>query len=125
MQCTLYILILRSCNCNRDRNVLLCIETFVGGLQSEDAYKVGDFAGAVTMLVEAQDEGHFAKILVAEGERVDVGTPVGLMCEDAEDLALIQGFQGRIPSGQGVDGTRTLTWQAYLKSGTGRGEGCL
>jgi pyruvate/2-oxoglutarate dehydrogenase complex dihydrolipoamide acyltransferase (E2) component len=95
------------------------------GVQSEDAYKIGDFAGAVTMLVEAQDEGHLARILVPEGERVVVGTPVALMCEDAGDLAAIQGFEGDVSSDEGKDARRTLTWQAYLKSGTGKGEGCL
>jgi pyruvate/2-oxoglutarate dehydrogenase complex dihydrolipoamide acyltransferase (E2) component len=73
------------------------------------------------MSVKSHDEGHLARILVPEGERVAVGTPVALMCEDGGVLA-DQGFQGPMSPAEGKDARRTLTWQAYLKSRTGKGE---
>ena len=90
---------------------------------TEKAYKVGEFAGMTTMLVEAQDEGFLHEILVPEGRQVEVGTSVAVMAEFKEDLKALQDqeFEAAKPPDSG----RQLTWQSYLKSDKGReGRGC-
>eukprot|EP00197_Chlamydomonas_leiostraca_P008548 CAMPEP_0202884766 /NCGR_PEP_ID=MMETSP1391-20130828/41319_1 /ASSEMBLY_ACC=CAM_ASM_000867 /TAXON_ID=1034604 /ORGANISM="Chlamydomonas leiostraca, Strain SAG 11-49" /LENGTH=191 /DNA_ID=CAMNT_0049567995 /DNA_START=378 /DNA_END=953 /DNA_ORIENTATION=- len=89
---------------------------------AEPEYRVGDFAGNVVMLVEAQEEGWLAARLVQEGQAVvKVGTPVGVVCED-EDQAKQLSRQGyKCPTGDVYDEQQprvnVLTWQSYLKTG--------
>ena len=125
---------------------------------TEDAYKVGEFAGNVTLLVEAQasrhhtaaywpacnairarrigglchcqqEDGYMHSILVGEGEKVAVGTPVALMAELQEALPELD--QYKVPVSNIYEGSetgspvRTLVWQSYLKSDAGgSGHGC-
>eukprot|EP00879_Flechtneria_rotunda_P017810 GHRR01018669.1.p1 GENE.GHRR01018669.1~~GHRR01018669.1.p1 ORF type:complete len:186 (+),score=37.20 GHRR01018669.1:157-714(+) len=97
----------------------------------EDAYKVDEFAGKVTLLVEAQEEAHLAKLLAKEGQEVPVGEPIAVLCEDVEQLpaAAKQGEQlaQRVKNVYDVDqlggSVRTLVWQSYLKEG-GKQSGC-
>ena len=123
---------------------------------TEDAYKVGEFAGNVTLLVEAQaschrpaaslpacsvirarqiavcvtqEDGFLHSILVGEGKKVPVGTPVALMAELQESLPQLD--QYKVPVSNTYEGSatgspvRTLVWQSYLKSDAGgSGGGC-
>jgi hypothetical protein len=118
---------------------------------TEEAYKVGEFAGNVTLLVEAQarkllarfpggcvlllckltcmrmarmqEEGFMHSILVEEGRTVPVGTPVALMAELEESLSQLDGY--KVPVGNIYEGgqaaVRSLSWQSYLKSDEGGG----
>ena len=62
-----------------------------------DAVKSGDVIAEIetdkaTMEVEAVDEGHLAKILVAEGtENVAVNTPIAVLLEEGEDASALSG----------------------------------
>eukprot|EP00884_Botryococcus_braunii_P002453 jgi/Botrbrau1/12208/Bobra.0197s0003.1 len=92
---------------------------------SEEAYRVGDFAGEVSMLVEAQDEGILARVLVAEGHEVAVHTPVAVMCEHTEDVAVLSDIDlSSQESEQWLKSARSITWQAYLKHRSAGGKGC-
>lgn len=44
----------------------------------------------VSLLVESQEEAHVAGLLVAEGEEVEVGRPIAVLCEDPEDAAAVR-----------------------------------
>eukprot|EP00198_Chlamydomonas_reinhardtii_P008649 XP_001697986.1 predicted protein [Chlamydomonas reinhardtii] len=56
----------------------------------EEAYRLDQFAGTVSLLVESQEEAHVAGLLVAEGEEVEVGRPIAVLCEDPEDAAAVR-----------------------------------
>lgn len=86
---------------------------------TESAYKVGKFAGSVTLLVEAQEEGIMHSHLVPQGKQVKVGTPVALMAEQGQSLPILDGYKP--PKNVYAEGSqdRTLIWQSYLKSEKG------
>lgn len=91
---------------------------------AEEAYKVGDFAGTATLLVESQEEGYVHKLLLKEGQPVSVGTPIAIV--------------GERPASGGGHTLRTtnvyddqqqqvkvLAWQAYLKESKKPSGGCM
>ncbi|GLC33451.1 hypothetical protein PLESTM_000072600 [Pleodorina starrii] len=57
----------------------------------EEAYRLDQFAGKVSLLVESQEEGFVARLLAAEGEEVPVGRPIALLCEDADEVQAVSG----------------------------------
>eukprot|EP00878_Enallax_costatus_P026642 GHUV01028597.1.p2 GENE.GHUV01028597.1~~GHUV01028597.1.p2 ORF type:complete len:136 (+),score=41.23 GHUV01028597.1:1071-1478(+) len=90
----------------------------------EEAYRLDDFAGSVTMLIESQEEACMAKILVPEGQEVPVGTPIAIMCEDDDQLNAAAAQAPKVASikdtyeadkQQAGPSVRTLVWQSYLK----------
>jgi hypothetical protein len=95
----------------------------------EEAYKVDDFAGSVTLLLESQEEAVLAAVLVPEGQEVKIGTPIAVLCEDQDDVAAagkaakqIAGLdmyddaavQQQQQSSSGMT-LQLLEWQSYLK----------
>lgn len=84
---------------------------------TEEAYKTEGSQGPVTLLVEAQEEGRLGKVLVQEGKKVDVGTPVGLMSDDTSDANSLKNYT--CPTTNLYDANqphaRMLIWQVYLK----------
>ncbi|GAX84838.1 hypothetical protein CEUSTIGMA_g12259.t1 [Chlamydomonas eustigma] len=98
----------------------------------ENVFKVGDFAGEVTLLVESQEEGYLAEILVDAGPSlVPVGRPVAVLVESQEDLLKWQehlakrptpGLKWQCPTTNVYDDTQppvaVLPWQSFLKSST-------
>ncbi|KAG2432386.1 hypothetical protein HYH02_012958 [Chlamydomonas schloesseri] len=56
----------------------------------EEAYRLDQFAGTVSLLVESQEEAHVAALLAAEGEEVEVGRPIAVLCEDPGDAAAVR-----------------------------------
>lgn len=103
----------------------------------EEAYKVDDFAGSVTLLLESQEEAYLAAVLVPEGQEVLIGTPVAVLCEDESDVSAAadaaQQLQGlnvyeeaamQQQEGRGLK-LQLLEWQSYLKeSGKDAGSSC-
>ena len=76
-----------------------------------------------------QEDGYLHSILVGEGKRVAVGTPVALMAELQESLPQLDRY--KVPVSNIYDGSasgspvRALVWQSYLKSDAGGGSrGC-
>jgi len=49
----------------------------------EQAYRLGDFAGSVTLLIESQEDGVLARVLAPEGASLPVGTPIALVYDGA------------------------------------------
>lgn len=47
----------------------------------EEAYRMGDFAGAVTLLIESQEDGILARRLAPEGASLPVGSPIAVLVE--------------------------------------------
>jgi pyruvate/2-oxoglutarate dehydrogenase complex dihydrolipoamide acyltransferase (E2) component len=96
---------------------------------TEDAYKHGDFAGSVKMLIEAQDEGFVARTLVAEGSRVTVGTPLALIVEEEGQVQHVKGLACSIADVYSTEEpVKLLTWQSYLsksESTNGGSSGCM
>lgn len=94
---------------------------------TEEGYKTGDLAGQVTLLVEAQEEGRLGKVLVQEGQKVDVGTPLALMSDDTSDANSLKGY--KLPTTNVYDAgqphARMLIWQSYLKEGGKSKGGCM
>ncbi|WIA37806.1 hypothetical protein OEZ86_014670 [Tetradesmus obliquus] len=99
----------------------------------EEAYRLDDFAGKVTLLIEANEEAWLAKQLVPEGSELPVGKPVALLCEEQDQLqqaaqqaAAVAGvrsvYDHEAESGQSV---RTLVWQSYLKESNKESGGCM
>jgi pyruvate/2-oxoglutarate dehydrogenase complex dihydrolipoamide acyltransferase (E2) component len=102
----------------------------------EDAYRLDDFAGKVTLLIEANEEAWLAKQLVPEGSELPVGTPIALLCEEQNMLqeaaqqaaaaARIKSvYRHEAESGQSI---RTMVWQSYLKESNkqpGSNCGCM
>jgi hypothetical protein len=109
----------------------------------EEAYKVGDFAGTVTLLVESQEDGVLAHILVPEGQQVPIGTPIAIINEDAaaapqqqqqqqQQQSRAEGPGYTCPTSNVYDpqqpSVRVLEWQSYLKDSTkpaGSDCGCM
>ena len=53
----------------------------------EEAYREGKFKGEVTLLLEAQEDGYLACIFQHDPTQdMPVGTPVGVLCEDEDEL---------------------------------------
>ncbi|KAG2502228.1 hypothetical protein HYH03_000714 [Edaphochlamys debaryana] len=50
----------------------------------EEAYRLDQFKGTVSLLVESQEEGVVARLMAAEGEEVPVGRPIMLLAEGSE-----------------------------------------
>lgn len=44
-------------------------------------------AGAVTLLLESQEEAYLAAVLVPEGKEVPIGAPVAVLCEEERDIS--------------------------------------
>jgi pyruvate/2-oxoglutarate dehydrogenase complex dihydrolipoamide acyltransferase (E2) component len=93
----------------------------------EEAYKVDDFAGSVTLLLESQEEAYLAAVLVPEGQEIQIGAPIAVLCEDESDLSAaadaakqLEGLnvydeaamQQQERSGLSL---QLLEWQSYLK----------
>ncbi|KAG1675412.1 hypothetical protein FOA52_012331 [Chlamydomonas sp. UWO 241] len=90
----------------------------------EAEFKVGDFAGTVTLLVESQEEGFLAQILVPEGpDAVRVGAPVATFCDTAEGAAAAAAPGApTLPTTDVYDESQphvnVLPWQSFLKTST-------
>jgi len=88
----------------------------------EPVFKVGDFAGKVTLLVESQEEGYLAEVLVEQGPAsIAVGTPLATFVEREESVQALKAAGGyQCPTTNVYDDTQSnvpvLTWQSYLKS---------
>lgn len=87
---------------------------------TEEAYRVGDFEGKVGMQIECVEDAFLAKHLVSPGSQsLAVGTPIGILCEDAEDIEEVAKHQ--LPAGlneynsEDKHSYRFATWQSYLK----------
>lgn len=93
----------------------------------EEAYKVDDFAGSVTLLLESQEEAYLAAVLVPEGQEVQIGFPVAVLCEDDSGISAAadaaQQLKGlnvydeaamQQQEGRGLS-LQLLEWQSYLK----------
>lgn len=102
----------------------------------EEAYRLDDFAGKVTLLIEANEEAWLAKQLVPEGSELPVGQPIALFCEEQEQLKqtvqqeaavarVSSVYEHEVESAQSI---RMLIWQSYLKEsnkGSGSSCGCM
>lgn len=74
---------------------------------------------------QAQEDGFLGRVLVDEGQDVEVDTPVALMCELEEALKDISSNGKQIEELlQMHKQLRRLTWQSYLKEGKDRNTGC-
>ena len=76
-----------------------------------------------------QEDGYLHSILVGEGKKVAVGTPVALMAELQESLSQLDQYQVPVSNiyqdSESSSPVRTLVWQSYLKSDEGGGSrGC-
>ncbi|DBA66087.1 TPA: Pyruvate dehydrogenase complex component E2 1 [Trebouxia sp. C0005] len=87
---------------------------------TEEAYRVGDFEGNVGMQIECVEDAFLAKQLVPPSSKsLPVGTPIGLLCEDEEDIQEVA--QHQLPDdlneyNKGDQKSyRFATWQSYLK----------
>lgn len=93
----------------------------------EEAYRVDDFAGSVTLLLESQEEAYLAAVLVPEGQEVQIGDPIAVLCEDESDMSAavdaaqqLKGFNVYDEAGMQQQERRGLSlqlleWQSYLK----------
>ncbi len=95
---------------------------------TEAGYRMGPFAGTVTLLVEAQEEGYVHRLLVQEGQKVPVGRPIAVVCdhEAPADHHHVVATSNVYDDSQGR--VRVLSWQSYLKdsgAGAGSGGGCM
>lgn len=93
----------------------------------EDAYRLGDFAGAVTLLVEGQEDATVARILAPEGAALRVGVPIAVLAErsgddgDSDAAAAVKRAQAyKVPTDDVYSASapkvRVLEWQSYLKA---------
>ena len=76
--------------------------------------------GKVGMQIECVEDAYLAKQLVkSDSESLAVGTPIGLLCEDEDDIAQVAKHE--LPKGvneysKGKQYSyRFATWQSYLK----------
>lgn len=99
----------------------------------EEAYRLDDFAGSVTLLIESQEEARLAAVLVPEGQEVPIGTPIAVLCED-EDAAAAAADAAQQVAGMNVydeeqmqqkqrQGWQLLEWQSYLKESSKDSDG--
>eukprot|EP00882_Tetradesmus_deserticola_P027020 GHRQ01029856.1.p1 GENE.GHRQ01029856.1~~GHRQ01029856.1.p1 ORF type:complete len:121 (+),score=27.50 GHRQ01029856.1:131-493(+) len=101
----------------------------------EEAYRLDDFAGKVTLLIEANEEAWLAKQLVPEGSELPVGQPIALLCEEQDQLqqavqqkAAVARVLDVYEQAEGTSNVRTLIWQSYLKESNkepGSSCGCM
>jgi len=90
----------------------------------EEVFKVDDFAGTVTMLVESQEDGYLAKVLVPEGtDNLPAGRPVAVFAEtEAAAAAAAADGAPRVPTTDVYDDAQprvaVLPWQSFLKQGS-------
>ncbi|GFR42347.1 hypothetical protein Agub_g3040, partial [Astrephomene gubernaculifera] len=68
-------------------DVLLTVET---DSLVEEAYRLDQFAGTVSLLVESQEEAVVARLLAQEGELLPVGRPIAVLCERPEDVPALR-----------------------------------
>jgi len=75
--------------------------------------------------LQAQEDGFLSKVLVGEGEDVEVHTPVATMCEYEETLEeLSQGEKDVRKFLEDHGQLRKLVWQSYLKEAKEGQKGC-
>ena len=76
-----------------------------------------------TFLLEAQEDGVLARVLVPSGSGpLRVGTPIGVLCEEPEDAPLFRDWACPIhdcydDEAMEKHGLRAWTWQAYKSTG--------
>eukprot|EP00199_Chlamydomonas_sp_CCMP681_P005054 CAMPEP_0119104492 /NCGR_PEP_ID=MMETSP1180-20130426/2693_1 /TAXON_ID=3052 ORGANISM="Chlamydomonas cf sp, Strain CCMP681" /NCGR_SAMPLE_ID=MMETSP1180 /ASSEMBLY_ACC=CAM_ASM_000741 /LENGTH=130 /DNA_ID=CAMNT_0007089267 /DNA_START=150 /DNA_END=542 /DNA_ORIENTATION=- len=92
---------------------------------AEKEFRVGDFAGVVTLVVEAHDEGFMAAHLHAAGEQLQVGVPIAVLCEEEEQVAAAAAFKPianvysePAPGWPQQPQPAILAWQAHLAKGS-------
>jgi pyruvate/2-oxoglutarate dehydrogenase complex dihydrolipoamide acyltransferase (E2) component len=97
----------------------------------EEVFKVDSFASSVSLLVESQEEGYLARILVESGQEVlPVGAPIALLVESQESLKEVAALPSswKPPTTNVYDDTQprvnVLPWQSYLKE-TSRKVKCM
>ncbi|GAB5032376.1 branched-chain alpha-keto acid dehydrogenase subunit e2 [Nannochloropsis oceanica] len=100
----------------------------------EEAYRDGKFKGEVTLLIEAQEDGYLARIFQHDHTNdIPVGTPVGVLCEEINELAdtaavaAVAQVGSALPkdlySPEAQQKWRVWGgWQAYLKDGGDGGD---
>lgn len=88
----------------------------------EEVFKVDAFAASVSLLVESQEEGYLAKILVEESDKdLRVGLPIALFVESEEGLKEAAALPSQwMPETTNVyddnqPQANVLPWQSYLK----------
>jgi len=108
----------------------------------DEAYKVDDFAGSVTLLLESQEEAYLAAVLVPEGQEVKIGTPVAVLCEGQDEINTVAAAAAEQLAGLDVYdeaamqqqqqrpgmSLQLLEWQSYLKESSkepGSSCGCM
>lgn len=93
----------------------------------EEAYRMGDFAGKVTLLIESQEEGYLGPIFAKLGSTLPVGTPIALFAEDKQTLEKL--YQMECPNVNIYDApassVKCLPWQSYLKESSKTDTGCM
>lgn len=87
---------------------------------TEEAYKMGDFAGRVAMEIELVEDAYLARqLLPVSSKMLPVGTPIGLLCENDSDTKEVA--QYKLPadfneySDEYAGQYRIASWQSYLK----------
>lgn len=95
------------------------------------APQVGAFAGTVTLLIEAQDEGWLGPHLAPQGVSLEAGRPIAFVYGSEERARReVQWWDPQAgppewtiyQEGRGTPAE--LTWQSYLKEGDGAGGSC-
>ncbi|KIY96201.1 hypothetical protein MNEG_11761 [Monoraphidium neglectum] len=94
----------------------------------EEAYRLGDFAGSVTLLIESQEDGVLARRLAPEGATLPVGAPIAVVWEESgggggdgdADAGRLAAARRHTPPTKDVydesqPSVRVLEWQSYLK----------
>ena len=100
----------------------------------EEANREGKFKGEVTLLLEAQEDGFLAHIFQHEPKDLPVGTPVGVLCEEEDELPEAAAAAAAAEVGSALPQNLYSPeaqqkwrvwggWQAYLKDGGDDG-GC-
>jgi hypothetical protein len=93
----------------------------------EEAYRVGQYAGEVTLVLEAQEDGVLAKVFKADpNEQMAVGTPVAVLCEEEDEVeevvkAASAALESSLPKDLYAPEAQAQWrvwggWQAYLKN---------
>jgi rhodanese-related sulfurtransferase len=106
----------------------------------EEAYKIDDFAGSVTLLLESQEEAYLAAVLVAEGQELQIGAPIAVLCENENDVSAAADAAKQLEGLNVYDeaamqqqnhrglSLQLLEWQSYLKESSKDGSsscGCM
>ncbi len=96
----------------------------------EEAHRVGQFLGEVTLVLEAQEDGVLAKVFKADpDESLPVGTPIAALCEEQDEVEeVVQAAAAAVSTGLPQDLYAPEAqaqwrvwggWQAYLKAPKG------